>query len=165
MERASESNAMEAEIAHLRSLSLQQLRSRWRVVFRKAAPEHLPRHLLFGILAYRLQAERYGDLDPSVKKLLDQMAKPQPASTSVERLTRFDGDRANLKPGTILMRHWNGSPQRVMVMAKGFGWNGKMFPSLSKVAFAITGTRWNGPRFFGLRDKKPPVEDDAGAAT
>ena len=53
----------------------------------------------------------------------------------------------------MLAREWNGHMRRVAVLADGFAWNGKTYPSLSKVAFAITGTRWNGPKFFGLRDK------------
>ena len=61
--------------------------------------------------------------------------------------------RAELKPGTILTREWNGHPHRVMVVDAGFAWMGKTYDNLSKVAFAITGTKWNGPRFFGLRDK------------
>ena len=55
------------------------------------------------------------------------------------------------------MREWNGRPHRVMVVDAGFAWNGKIYDSLSKIASAITGTKWNGPRFFGLRDK-PTVE-------
>jgi hypothetical protein len=73
------------------------------------------------------------------------------------RLTEaFSRRRAELKPGTILMREWNAQAYRVMVVDKGFSWNGKTYDSLSKVAFAITGTHWNGPRFFGLRDKISP---------
>ena len=68
------------------------------------------------------------------------------------RISQLDRQRTALAPDTILTRSWNGRPQRVMVMANGFGWDGKVYHSLSKVAFAITGTRWNGPRFFGLRD-------------
>ena len=60
---------------------------------------------------------------------------------------------ADVRPGTILAREWNGRMQRVTVLADGFAWNGKTYPSLSKIAFAITGTRWNGPKFFGMRDK------------
>ena len=60
---------------------------------------------------------------------------------------------ADVRPGTVLGREWNGRMQRVSVLANGFAWNGKTYPSLSQAAFAITGTRWNGPRFFGLRDK------------
>jgi hypothetical protein len=60
---------------------------------------------------------------------------------------------AEIRPGTTLSREWNGQMQRVAVLAEGFVWDGDTYPSLSQVAFAITGTRWNGPRFFGLRDK------------
>ena len=67
----------------------------------------------------------------------------------------FDRRRTELKPGTILTREWNGQIHRVMVVDDGFAWNGKTYDSLSKVAFAITGTKWNGPRFFGLRDETP----------
>ena len=72
------------------------------------------------------------------------------------RLRRLDGlsrQTTELRPGTILGREWNGQMQQVAVLADGFAWNGKTYPSLSKAAFAITGTRWNGPKFFGLRDK------------
>ena len=58
----------------------------------------------------------------------------------------------------MLGREWNGQMHRVAVLAEGFAWNGKTYPSLSKVAFAITGTRWNGPRFFGLRDRASRLE-------
>jgi Protein of unknown function (DUF2924) len=60
---------------------------------------------------------------------------------------------STLQQGTILSREWNGRMHRVAVLTGGFAWNGKTYPSLSSVAFAITGTRWNGPRFFGLRDR------------
>jgi hypothetical protein len=70
------------------------------------------------------------------------------------RLTQeFGRRRAKLKPGTILMREWKAQAYRVMVVDEGFALNGKTYDSLSKLAFAITGTNWNGPRFFGLRDK------------
>jgi len=69
------------------------------------------------------------------------------------RLASFDQKRTELSPGTVLVREWDRQSHRVRVMADGFAWNGQTYDSLSKVAFAITGTRWNGPRFFGLRDK------------
>src|SRR5262249_48015783 len=73
------------------------------------------------------------------------------ASDETDRLTAdLNRTRTELKPGTLLTREWDGHPQRVMVLADGFAWDGKTYPSLSKVAFAITGTRWSGPRFFGL---------------
>jgi hypothetical protein len=72
----------------------------------------------------------------------------------------LDQKRTELLPGTLLVREWHGQSQRVMVLADGFAWNGKTYDSLSKVAFAITGTKWNGPRFFGLRDKVDRVAMD-----
>ena len=66
----------------------------------------------------------------------------------------FDQKRTELTPGTVLVREWDRQSQRVMVTADGFAWNGQTYDSLSKVAFAITGTKWNGPRFFGLRDQE-----------
>ena len=143
---------MEVEIAHLRGLELKGLRARWRGVFKKDAPVHLPRHLLFGVLAYRMQADRFGDLDHETAKLLDETGAKDTRPILVDRLSKFDLKQTRLAPGTLLMRQWSGRQHRVMVMAKGFAWNGKTYDSLSKVAFAITGTNWNGPRFFGLRD-------------
>jgi hypothetical protein len=141
------------EIAHLRDLDLHGFRARWKSTFRQQPSTHLPRHLLFAVLAYRLQADELGDVGPTTARLLWQIATGDgPLETS--RLTeQFDRRRAELKPGTILMREWNARAYQVMVLDGGFTWNGKTYDSLSKVAFAITGTKWNGPRFFGLRDK------------
>ena len=146
---------LEQEIAHLRDLDLHGLRARWKSMFRRLPPPFLPRHLLFAVLAYRLQADELGDLDPATARLLKQVAASA-ATLEAARLTaEFDRRRTELKPGTILMREWNGRPHRVMVVDRGFAWSGKTYDSLSKIAFAITGTKWNGPRFFGLRDKAP----------
>jgi hypothetical protein len=141
---------LDVEIARLRDLDIAELRSRWHTVFGRRPPAHLPRHLLFRILAYRLQADRLGNLDDASRRLLDGSGSPEKAGQNAVTLVRRI---ANVRPGTSLSREWNGHMQRVMVLADGFAWNGKTYPSLSKVAFAITGTRWNGPRFFGLRDK------------
>ena len=125
-------------------------------MLRQQPPSHVPRHLLFAILAYRLQADASGDLDPATSRLLKQIATSGRA-LEAERLTKEFGRRkAELRPGTILVREWNAQTHRVMVVDEGFAWNDKTYDSLSKVAFAITGTHWNGPRFFGLRDKIAP---------
>ena len=151
--RAATKTSVEQETAHLRGLDIEGLRARWQSVFQKPAPTHLPRHLLFAIIAYRVQADRFGDLDHETKQMLDRTdAKESGAATSA-RLVSFDQKRTELTPGTVLVREWDRQSQRVMVMADGFAWNGQSYDSLSKVAFAITGTKWNGPRFFGLRDK------------
>lgn len=141
------------EIAHLRDLDLKGLRTRWRGVFQGPPPEHLPRHLLIGMLAYRMQAQSYGDLGSATVRLLKQIGSGGAQVDAVGLTAEHEQRRASIKPGTILVREWNGQPYRVMVVDAGFAWSGKTYDSLSKIAFAITGTKWNGPRFFGLRDK------------
>jgi Protein of unknown function (DUF2924) len=141
---------LDIEIARLGDLDVTDLRSHWQAVFGRPAPPHLARHLLFRTLAYRLQADRFGDLDGESQRLLDRSGSPEKAGWSAVDLSRHTTE---LRPGTILGREWNGQMQQVAVLADGFAWNGNTYPSLSKAAFAITGTRWNGPKFFGLRDK------------
>jgi hypothetical protein len=109
---------------------------------------------LFAVIAYRLQADRFGGLDHATLQVLDRTVAKEAGSTTVARLASFDQKRTTLAHGTVLVREWDRRSQRVMVMADGFAWNGQTYDSLSKVAFAITGTKWNGPRFFGLRDKE-----------
>ena len=145
--------SLTGEIAHLRDLDLHGLRARWKSMLRQQPPSHLPRHLLFAVLAYRFQADKLGDLDPTTARLLKQIAT---SGDALEVSREFGRRRAELKPGTILMREWNAQTHRVMVVDEGFAWHGKTYDSLSKVAFAITGTNWNGPRFFGLRDEISP---------
>lgn len=147
--------SIEDEIAQLRDLDLKGLRVRWRNAFGKPAPEHLTRYLLFRIIAYRLQADRFGDLDAETLKVLKQAAGQEgPASAISKDLARLDQRRFAPPPGTVLVREWDRKSHRVMVMPDGFAWNGG---SLSEIAFAITGTKWNGPRFFGLRDRRPQI--------
>jgi hypothetical protein len=143
-------NTLDAEIARLRDLGVRELRARWHTIFRQKPPPHLPRHLLFRALAYRLQADQLGDLDAESKRLLDRSGSPENAGAHAVNLSRRV---AEIRAGTVLGREWSGQMQRVTVLANGFAWKGTTYPSLSKVAFAITGTRWNGPKFFGLRDK------------
>jgi hypothetical protein len=143
--------ALDVEIARLRDRDVGGLRSRWYAVWGRPAPPHLPGHLLFRVLAYRLQADHWGDLDAKSKRLLDRSESPEQAGQSAVARTQ---QSTELQPGTVLGREWNGRMHRVAVLDEGLVWNGQTYPSLSKVAFAITGTRWNGPKFFGLRDKR-----------
>ena len=148
--------SLENQIAHLRGLDLKGLRAQWRSAFKRQAPVHLPRHLLFGILAYRIQTDRLGDIDAATARLLKQIGEGG-GKVDVARINSdYDRKQTELRTGTLLTREWNGRSERVMVLAKGFAWHGNTYDSLSQVAFAITGTRWNGPRFFGLRDKTLP---------
>ena len=146
--------SIEDEIVHLRGLDLKGLRARWQSVMQRPAPDHLPRHLLFAVIAYRIQADRFGDLDHETKQVLGRTDAKESGSLMAARLVSFDQKRIELTPGTVLVRDWDRRSQRVMVMSDGFAWNGQTYDSLSKVAFAITGTKWSGPRFFGLRDKE-----------
>src|SRR5947207_8278327 len=145
--------SIEDEIVHLRGLDLKGLRARWQSVLQRPPPDHLTRHLLFAIIAYRIQADRFGDLDHETRQLLDRTGAKESGAAMSARLMSFDRKRTELTPGTVLVREWDRRSQRVMVMSEGFAWNGQTYDSLSKVAFAITGTNWNGPRFFGLREK------------
>src|SRR2546430_5602818 len=98
---------LDTEIARLRGLEVGQLRARGHTVFRRRAPPHLPRHLLFRILAYRLQADRLGDLDADTRRRLDRIG-----SGSLDETDRLVADlhrsRTELKPGTLLTREWEG---------------------------------------------------------
>ena len=154
--RVATETSVEDEIAHLRDLDLSGLRARWQSVLQRSPPLHLPRHLLFAVLAYRIQADRFGDLDHETRKVLDRAASDETGSAMSDRLMSLDQKRTGLTAGTVLVREWDRRSHRVMVLIDGFAWNGQTYDSLTKVAFAITGTRWNGPRFFGLRDKLTP---------
>src|ERR1700685_3481466 len=100
--RTSAQNSIEDEIAHLRRLNLKGLRSRWQGVFQRPAPAHLTQHLLFAVLAYRIQADRFGDLDHATRQLLDGTATKQAGPGMSARLASFDQKRAKLTPGTVL---------------------------------------------------------------
>jgi Protein of unknown function (DUF2924) len=152
--RASTKTSIKDEIAHLRGLDLRGLRARWQGVFQRQAPAHLTRHLLFVMIAYRIQVDRFGDLDHKTRQVLDRTVAKETGPAMSTRLASFDQKRTEVTPGTVLVREWDRQSQRVMVMSDGFAWNGQTYDSLSKVAFAITGTKWNGPRFFGLREKE-----------
>ena len=141
----------------MEGLVLDGLRLRWRKLFRTPAPSHLPRYLLFRILGYRLQANVYGDLDRETVRFLNRVAKEwkkRRANGEPRSLKAIPApNRRSLKPGTLLAREHGGTMHRVVVVADGYLWNEKTYRSLSEVARAITGTNWNGPRFFGLRDR------------
>jgi DUF2924 family protein len=139
------------EIAHLRDLDLAGLRRRWQTEFGRTAPQHLTGYLLFRILAYKLQADRFGDLDADTLKILERVGGISQSDRLANELTALDRRRSTPQAGAVLVREWDRRSHHVMVTPDGFAWNGQTFESLSQVAFAITGTKWNGPRFFGLR--------------
>jgi hypothetical protein len=139
------------EIARLGALDIVGLRLAWRNIFAKTAPTHLPKHLLVRIISYRLQANAYGDLDRKVSQMLYRRARQ--AVAAIDKVTAEKRPLRILKPGTVLTRESGGILHRVIVLENGYAWNDATYRSLSEVAHAITGTRWNGPRFFGLHQK------------
>lgn len=138
---------LEAEIARLDGLGLQELRKIWRQ--RLGPPPEIPStDLTRRWLAYELQVRAYGGLKPESHRRLRQLYKSfktNPAYTPTPNL--------GLKPGLVLTREWNGTRHQVMVLEEGFAYGGEHFKSLSEVARRITGSRWSGPLFFGLRGK------------
>ncbi len=144
---------LKAEISCLETLSRDQLKSRWKDVFGTEVPIRFSRDLLIRSIAYRLQERVLGGLKPSVRRLLEKVAEN--ARTQVT-----DELPAPLKvlPGTILIREWGGVRHEVTVLKDGVMFRGKHHRSLSSVANIITGSRWSGPLFFGL---KPPGESSA----
>src|SRR6266576_6554635 len=103
---------VENEIVHLRGLDLKGLRARWQSVLQRPAPGHLPRNLLFAIIAYRIQADRFGDLDPEARQLLDRTGAKESGTAMSARLSSFDQKRTELAPGTVLVREWDRRSQR-----------------------------------------------------
>lgn len=148
--------AAEVEIAQLRDLDLAALRARWHSLRGRPAPRHLPKHLLLRLLAYQLQAAVQGDLDPATRRYLDRIARAD-ASTTDEPVPLPVPNARPVRPGTVLVRVWAGGVCHVTALDDGFVWNGTTYRSLSQVARAITGTRWNGRRFFGVLATSGPT--------
>jgi hypothetical protein len=144
------------EFTSLEAEALDDVRLRWQNRFGRAAPPHLPKYLLVRLYAYRLQAETHGDLALATVQLLYRLARENVAEGKSIPLPADLNGRSQLKAGTVLVREHAGVSHTVTVVQDGYCWNGQTFLSLSQVATAITGTRWNGPRFFGLPSRRPP---------
>jgi hypothetical protein len=130
--------AIEAEIARIRSLGIGALRQRWRTVFGRTPPVALSKDLLGRMVAFHMQERAFGGLDRESLRLLDGFARHAVLP------------RRHLKPGTVLVRDYQGERHTVTVTLDGFDWQGRTYTSLSAIARAITGTAWSGPRFFAL---------------
>jgi hypothetical protein len=137
---------IEAELARLRSMPKAELRERYRSLFKAEPPKAFGPDLLRRSIAYRMQEQAYGGMDAATRRLLNnlmaQHARSKDGRIVVPR---------RIKPGAVLVRQWKNQSHRVTVLEDGFAYEGKSYSSLSKIARAITGARWNGPRFFGLR--------------
>jgi hypothetical protein len=141
--------AVEAELDRLAVMPIAQLRVRYREVFRADAPKAFGPDLLRRSIAHRIQENAYGGLSRSTQRLLGQMIKAFFAKPNGKIVLP-----RRIKPGSVLVREWKSRSHRVMVLADGFAYDGNTYGNLSEIAVLITGTRWNGPRFFGLRSRK-----------
>ena len=139
-----------ARLATLKAMSVRDLKAEWEKLFGSAAPNN-SRTFLEMRIAYRIQELTYGGPDRETRRMLDLLADEVEV---VARRKNQIADPRNPVVGTRLIREWDGVEQTVIVLKDGFNWQGRKFKSLSAVARAITGTRWNGYRFFGLRERK-----------
>ena len=143
---------LNAEINRIAGLSIEGLRKEWRQTYGSDAPAGLTKDLVARALTYRVQEVALGGLCRSVARTLRELGK-----ASAE-------PRRQVKAGSIIVREYEGVLHEVLVVPGGFCWQGKTFDSLSTIAKAITGTNWNGPRFFGLRSKRTIREEAEVAA-
>jgi hypothetical protein len=137
-----------------------QLLETWAQVVGKPAVRSASRELLVNTVAWHLQARQYDGLAASVQRKLERLAAAMNRGEPVRPLTAID----RLSPGTTLERAWRGETHVVTVVADAFAYRGQRYRSLSQIARLITGTRWNGPAFFGLRSgngKASAGSDDA----
>lgn len=146
------SETLEREIAALPKMNITELRAKWRRDLKQAPPPHVRKQLLVPLLAYKLQEQAYGGLKPEIRRHLERLA------ASYRRDPNKKADSHSIprrsKPGTRLLRQWNGKTHQVTVVEDGFEYEGAHYKSLSVIARLITGIRWSGPLFFGLKGKR-----------
>lgn len=140
-------------VTELDVLSRAELGARFEGLFKRPVPKGMSRPLLLRIITYRTQEDLAGGPDRALEQRLARLAEDR-------RKGRMITPRPilQIKPGTRLLRDWQGETHTVTVSEAGFQYKGKAYRSLSAIARAITGTRWSGPAFFGLRDRKKPIE-------
>src|SRR5271167_130814 len=153
---SSTSSALAHELAALRQATPADLKERWRALYCTEPPRRISRDLLVRALAYRIQEKALGGLKPSTRRLLAKVAAHASADRPIEV-----APEPNLKPGTVLLREWHGTQHQVIVRENGVVFNGQQYKSLSQVAYRITGTKWSGPLFFGLKANRQEQSNGA----
>jgi hypothetical protein len=150
-----ERERLAAEIATLQSLNVEQLKAGWRTLYQNEAPSRFSRDLLRRAVAYRIQERALGGVKPATRRLFQQVA----ADAHARRPLKLAPLR-RLEPGAVLIREWHGVKHKVAVRENGFSFRGQHYRSLSAVARLITGSRWSGPLFFGLKHRTKAEGDD-----
>ena len=143
-------NSVLRQLAMLQSMDIGQLREKWLDLFGAAPPDY-KRQFLIKRLAWRIQELFYGGLSESSKDRLRQVAQDDPVASVTRNIPQERKQESSLLPGTRFVRIWNGARHEVSVQEDGFEYRGRIFASLSAVAREITGTRWNGKIFFGMK--------------
>jgi len=147
---ASSYPSIAARLARLDALDRERLAAEWASAFGVPAPRKASREFLLKAMAHRAQVEATRDVRPAVRKALLQIARGLRDGSAAPELPAL---APSLKPGSRLIRAWRGGTHEVTVSPDGrFAWRGRRYRSLSNIASSITGTRRNGPAFFGLRD-------------
>jgi Protein of unknown function (DUF2924) len=144
------------ELARLAESTIFELRGEWRRLHRMPPPMRLSRELLVRAITYKLQERALGGLSKSILRKLESL-NVEPAAGDARKPT----PPISLKPGTRLVREWRGVTHTVLVHADGVEWNGRRYKSLTVIAREITGARWSGPRFFGLRKRVGRTAENA----
>jgi len=143
-------NSVLRQLATLQTLTLEQLREKWLDLYGSDPPRY-KRQFLIKRLAYRIQELFYGGLSETAKARLWQIAQDDPVATVEGKVSEERKSKENILPGTRCVQVWNDRRYEVTVRENGFEYDGRIFRSLSAVAREITGTRWNGKVFFGLK--------------
>jgi hypothetical protein len=146
---ARQKDASREALSRLPTLDIRELREEWRRLYKADASPHLSRELLIRAVAYRIQEVALGGLRPEPQRQLRQIAQELKQTEGAAK--RF---RPQVKPGTRLLREWQGRTYEVVVLDDGLSWQGTQYRSLSAIARKITGTAWSGPLFFGLKQNR-----------
>jgi len=146
--------SLASEIASLSKLGIDELRERWKAMFGKAPLRDISRSFLTRAIAYRLQEKAFGGLKPSTRRLLAEFSHERTNGSALAA-----APSRIVQPGAVLLREWRGISHQVSVLEKGFRFRGKRYRSLSELAREITGTRWSGPLFFGLKRSQEKSRD------
>lgn len=132
-------------LAQLADLDHAELKVRWQGIYGRQPPGGMSRKLLRDDIAYRLQEKTLGRLSTATRRYLERL---------MDDATQTPRFPTTVRPGTRLLREWHGVTYEVIVLDRGVMFNGKRYGSLSEVARVITGVKWSGPVFFGIRRKR-----------
>jgi hypothetical protein len=145
VQKRADIEALAAELSALHRMSAADLRTEWRRLYRAHPPKKLSRDLLELGVAWKLQERVLGGLSAVTKRQLGELARTLESKSDLTKARKV-----RLRPGARLVRAWGGETHEIAIVEEGFVWRGKTWRSLSAIARAMTGTRWSGPRFFGV---------------